>query len=182
MAKFSDLLAAKVARAAAKGIPGGSAAHAATATAITSRGKFLRCRFAHGRGKRSATQSSERHRAQDRRTRRTQGRLREDRRAVQLDVARARTGKIPDAGPVRHAQGGRAPPTTRCAPNSTRSKEGDRAGDRGPKSCARISNCRANPTAAWRAPDRAVQRLSARDARSAELERQLRRRPPSAAR
>ena len=58
-------------------------APAATATASTQHREFLRHRLAHRRGKRGAAQPADRHRPQDRRTRRTQGSLRQDRRAVQ---------------------------------------------------------------------------------------------------
>ena len=50
-----------------------------------------------------AAQPADRHRPQDRRTRRTQGGLRQNRRALQLDAARARAGKVADARPHRHA-------------------------------------------------------------------------------
>jgi len=82
--------------------------------------------------------------------RRAQGSLRQDRRAVQQHLARARKGKSADAGSVRHAGGVARGPMTRCAPNSTRSSARPPRSKPNPKSCARISNCRANPTAGWK--------------------------------
>ena len=71
--------------------------------------------------------------------------------AVQLDAARARTGKVADARPHRHAgrvARGLRDAAHRILPDRT---QGHRARSRSPNGCARISNCRANPTARWKA-------------------------------